>query len=130
MPPPSQIGGVIFGWARASAHPAYLTQHSNRLATPLGHVLYWGDAGYSGIQEPIRARKANRTEISLASPFYRKMIKLQKTRLRTGYLLEEAGNQPFLEELSTIAQEAPPAFDGPFCRSSVRANVFRRKSSP
>lgn len=102
-----QLGGLVYGAGGAVCTPGLLDETLAAVNYRKGHVLYWGDIDRSGVSEISRAREVCDVSIRLAKPFYRKMVQLQKERLRMGFEIEAASRQSFPEHLDEISHEVP-----------------------
>lgn len=102
-----RIGGVIHGAGKAVCTPHLLDQTLQAVGYQLPYVLYWGDIDRSGVSELTGAREANDTEIRVARPLYKAMVRLQKQRVRAGIDPEPSGKQAYPEQLDAISREIP-----------------------
>lgn len=102
-----RIGGVIHGAGKAVCTPHLLDDTLRAIGYQLPYVLYWGDIDRSGVSELTGAREANDTEIRVARPFYKAMVRLQKQRTRAGIDPEPSGKQAYPEQLDAISRKIP-----------------------
>lgn len=102
-----QLGGIVYGAGGAVCTPGLLDETLAGVNYRKDHVLYWGDIDRSGVAEVSRAREVCNVSIRLAKPFYRKMVQLQKERLRMGFEIEAAPRQSFPEHLDEVSREVP-----------------------
>lgn len=102
-----QLGGIVYGAGGAVCTPGLLDETLAGVNYRKDHVLYWGDIDRSGVAEVSHAREVCNVSIRLAKPFYRKMVQLQKERLRMGFEIEMAPRQSFPEHLDEISREVP-----------------------
>lgn len=102
-----QLGGIVYGAGGAVCTPGLLDETLAGVNYRKDHVLYWGDIDRSGVAEVSHAREVCNVSIRLAKPFYRKMVQLQKERLRMGFEIEAAPRQSFPEHLDEVSREVP-----------------------